>query len=71
MLSGYQQAAKKQEEEVDKLKTRDLVMKAEIQKEDAVTGQNNTKKIESQVEEAPKVDRDQLQPVTTRLTVTL
>jgi len=63
VLSGYQQAAKKQEEEVDKLKTRDLVMKAEIQKEDAVTGQNNTKKIESQVEEAPKVDRDQLQPV--------
>jgi len=63
VVSGYQQAAKKEGEEVDKLKTRDLVMKAVIQKEDAVTGQHNTKKIESQVEEAPKVDRDQLQPV--------
>ena len=71
MVSGYQQAAKKEGEEVEKIKTRDLVMKAEMEEEDAVTGQNKTKQVEKQVEEAPKVGRENLQPVTTRLTVTL
>jgi len=63
VVSGYQQAAKKEGEEVEKIKTRDLVMKAEMEKEDAVTGQNMTKQVETQVEEAPKVGRENLQPV--------
>jgi len=63
VVSGYQQAAKKEGEEVEKIKTRDLVMKAEMEEEDAVTGQNKTKQVEKQVEEAPKVGRENLQPV--------